>query len=117
MSFDESRHPRVPPGSPEGGEFTSTGGGIDFRKARETINKVSSDLKFDPSRFDLSTESKTFVLNGQTMFYAGSAELKENGRLTLFINHTTPETAAGIVAHEIEHAKFNQAIEDYRVDF
>lgn len=91
----------------------ATGTGITREAAQDSARQVCKDLSFDVNRVDISSESKTFMLNGVSLFYAGSAEINkgQDGRITLYTPHLSLESVDGVVAHEIEHEKF-QAVMD-----
>jgi hypothetical protein len=83
---------------------------------RERADAIAKEMKFDPKRIDISDESKTFVLNGVTMHYAGSADITPNGRVTIYTNHVTAASVDGVLAHEIEHMKFQSVLDRYTAE-
>lgn len=95
----------------ESGKWTAGGGGASD-SLQGTIDKVSRDLGYEGT-IAVSNETKTFALNGQTMNYAGSAQL-DSGQITIYTNQVSSTTAAGVIAHEIEHVKFQNALDSYR---
>lgn len=117
--------PREPAGSPEGGQFASAGGGItqseqgvrpSSAEIKSEAAKVARDMGFDDSRIDVVAGTRTFELNGQVMTAAGDADIVhgEEGRIRLYHDHLTKASAAGVIAHEIQHAKFQGALDAYR---
>lgn len=99
--------------------------------------KVAARLGYDPTKINVSDESKTFDLNGKTMHYAGQATLpdepklvtnpdgsktivndKATGPITLFTPHVGNDEngIAGVAAHEITHQKWEAFRNDYKSD-
>ena len=103
---------------------------------------VANKLGYDPHSINVSDESRTFELNGKTMYYAGAAttppppKLVINpdgsktitgqgdpsygvGPITLYTPHVGNDEGGikGVVAHEITHQKFNALINDKESDW
>lgn len=139
--WDEDKHPRVPAGGPDGGQFGAGGGdgiqttpetpgsGMDHAAIQSAIDKVAKDAKFDKSRIDISDETRTFVLNGKTYIYAGAADISppakndrgevighSDGRITIYSKHVSPSFVHGAVRHEIEHIKYQTAFDRYQAE-
>jgi hypothetical protein len=102
-----------PAGGAEGGEKAS---GMSHEQVRATADKVSADLGFDSSRIDVVAGTRQFDVNGVMHVAAGDAEITkgEQGRIRLYAEHLQPESVAGVTAHEIEHEKFQGALDAYR---
>jgi hypothetical protein len=98
---------------------------------------VANKLGYDPSKINVSDESRQFELNGKTMNYAGMATFpadpklvvnpdgsktianaNETGPVTLFTPHVgnDPNGIAGVAAHEITHQKWQAFRNDYTAD-
>ncbi len=84
-------------------------------KYKPMARSVAQAMHFDPERIRFSTEDKEFVLNGMPMKYAGSANLQD-GTITLYEKHLTPETIGGITAHEIGHQRFEAVLNASQVE-
>ena len=86
----------------------------------DTIKK--DGLKFiDKSRIDVVDGTREFEVNGVKHTAAGDADIynKEgNGRIRLYGDHLHGlEHVAAVTAHEVEHFKFQGALNDYRKDY
>lgn len=89
---------------------------------------VAAKMGFDPLLINVSDESKTFELNGQTLNYAGAAhrppepgkhtDTDVKGTITLYTPHIGEYTTQieGTTAHEIMHQKWNAFNNDVRRD-
>jgi len=77
--------------------------------------QISKKMGFDISKIQTTDEVKTFSLNGRDYKYAGSCDLS-TGEIMMYTEQLTEASAAGVVAHEIEHAKFQKVINTVRED-
>jgi hypothetical protein len=86
-------------------------------EAQQHIDKVTSDMKFDKSRIGLSNETHEFELNGKKMVAAGLA-YRDSAKVDMFphVGGISHENIRGIIAHEIGHQKFNDAIKKASAD-
>jgi len=125
--WNEADHPR---GQPENaGQFGPGGSGGKSSKVQPSETSSSTQSKPPSSEhiaackmgatmiarelhyngpIHIETEAKTFMLNGQTMNYAGSADLNSR-EITLYpssIPENDPDALQGIVSHEIGHVRF-----------
>jgi hypothetical protein len=119
--FDESQHPRD-----EHGRWTDSGGGQhageeeskdeakpDYSPEHAAMVKkiataVAEELAFPTEKIHYSTSEDKFDLNGRKATAAG---VTQGEKVTLFPPMINNETdAAGVISHEIEHAKFNRAL-------
>jgi 8-oxo-dGTP pyrophosphatase MutT (NUDIX family) len=97
------------------GKWTSGGGSqseapVDKARTREIANEIARQLGFPNTRIVISNQDKSFVLNGRNYEYAGQYDFGTKD-VTLFASKLTEASAAGVTAHEIEHAKFD-AVQD-----
>lgn len=82
--------------------------------------ETARDLGFDPKFVTVSDESKQFELNGKQYNYAGAAFLDshtDNPEIAIYTPHVDANSAHGVLAHEIQHQKFQAFINDYRKDY
>lgn len=88
---------------------------------QKRIVAVSQDLDFDPAAIMISSAEKSFELNGQAFKAAGTAEISRVGKdavlITLYAQQMRPDNANGVIAHEIEHIKFETALLRASADF
>ena len=82
---------------------------------------VATTLGFDASRIDIVEGTRTFEVNGVQHTAAGDADIYNlyhpEGRIRLYAEQIRGADAlAGITAHEVEHFKFQDAINRSRAD-
>lgn len=82
---------------------------------------VANTLGFDESRIDVVSGTRTFDVNGVAHVAGGDADIYgfENlpGRIRLYADHLHgADAVAGVTAHEIEHFKFQYAINRHRIE-
>src|SRR5262249_31526185 len=64
-----------------------------------------------------TTEDYPFVLNGVQLHAAGTFDKTNPTQpVTIYTNNTTPATVAGTAVHEIEHAKWHNALSRYNAE-
>jgi len=138
-TWDESQHPREPAGSPEGGQFAGGGGGGSGGGASASgesklphaehvagiIKDVMRKVDYTGSYMVIPGEGPHFEVAGQHYKTAGTANLK-TGLITIYTGAFPATTSveadrdddiAGVVAHEIEHEKFQRAKEAHDREF
>lgn len=76
---------------------------------------VAEKLNYNPADITVTLEDKTFMLNGASYHYAGSCDLN-TGKITLYQPTVMPGEIAGVTAHEIGHAKFEDFFKDYQTE-
>jgi phage-related protein (TIGR01555 family) len=83
---------------------------------REQADAVAKDLDFDASRIDFVAGTREFDVNGVKHTAAGDANiaLGDEGRIRIYSEHVTTGASKGVVAHEIEHFKFQHALDAYK---
>lgn len=80
---------------------------------RERANKIAAQLKFDPSRIDISEDQPTFDLNGKNYHTGGIAETQKpegEGRIVIYRRNVRASDLDGVLTHEIEHMKFQTVL-------
>lgn len=90
-------------------------GAMSVGDIKKNSDAVAAKLKFNANKITVETVDKEFVLNGRTFFYAGGARLS-TGEIFLYKNQVSEASLDGIVAHEIEHHKFQSAIDTANVE-
>ncbi len=85
------------------------------RREQLAARAAAEKLGYDPNKVIVTTDERTFMLNGQQMNYAGEAEL-ETGRIRLYSNQIMPSQIENIMAHEVEHQKFQTYVNDYQAE-
>lgn len=88
----------------------------------KAIREVSKDLDFDPAAIYVDNGAPgKFSLNGKQLQAAGFAHTSRIGKdtqvITIFGQNAHPATVNGVIAHEIEHVKFETAIKRYREEY
>jgi hypothetical protein len=140
-AWREEEHPRHPAGSPKGGEFAAKGEAVVAENAeilaalqrmvtlteeevRVIADKVAKDLDFDPKKIKISNELKYFNVNGKRYRYYGEANINPDvvaglqpGEIAIYLPGLVREQVHGMVAHEIEHIKYQTALNAYYSDF
>ena len=89
------------------------------RSLQNQAEAVSKTLGFDASRIDFVKGTREFDVNGVKHTAAGDADIYKGdaGRVRLYTDHIYgSEALAGITAHEIEHFKYQSALDGYRKD-
>ncbi len=89
------------------------------RSLQNQAEAVSKTLGFDASRIDFVKGTREFDVNGVKHTAAGDADIYKGdaGRIRLYTDHIYgSEALAGITAHEIEHFKYQSALDGYRKD-
>jgi hypothetical protein len=83
---------------------------------KDQAHKVAADLGFDKSRIDFVKGTREFDVNGVKHTAAGDADISKGaeGRIRIYTDHTDASWTPGLTAHEIEHEKFQSAIDAYR---
>lgn len=127
--WDESKHPRQPGGSPEGGQFASSEGGGEsggaesieasaLRDTKEISEAVAQELGFPKTDINISHDIYPVQLGDRKFNAAGSANLK-TGRITLYPQGMTGygTSIGGVTAHEIEHIKFQTALDKHQAEY
>ena len=123
--WDEADHPRD-----EDGKFTDGGGGnsseapargMSEQKVQEAINKVAKDHDFDTAAFNIDGGApKKFELNGRQYEAAGLAHTNQIGKftkvITIFSQNTNGGSIDGLISHEIEHIKYETAVNRYEAE-
>ena len=88
---------------------------INTGRIRAIVDDVAKKLNFDPAKISISHEDNEFTLNGAKRMAAGIA--KPTGEAVIYDKHVTPETVAGVAAHEIMHEKYFAFLADYRKEY
>ncbi len=103
-----------------GGSLTDEGGsvaagkGVSRYEASKAAEKVSRHMAYNQSKINLSEDTRTFMLNGVEYTAAGDANIYDpDGKINLYINHLSSQSIEGVTAHEIEHMKFQGALNSY----
>jgi hypothetical protein len=119
---DEARdeHGRWTAGGGGGGEsLDSSASEARSQEIRSIADNVATDLGFDRTRIDMVRGTRGFEVNGVKHIAGGDADIShgEEGRIRIYVDHVLPENAAGLIAHEIEHEKFQGALDAYRREY
>ena len=89
-------------------------------------DSIAKRLGFDPSRIDVVEGTREFMVNGVKHTAAGDADIYNSvtplpgeGRIRLYVDHPNVHlgTVGGITAHEVEHFKFQHALNTYRAEY
>lgn len=121
--------PRVPAGSPDGGQFTDGGSGGDFsqededaasaeldahyKELKEYATQQAENLGFDTERLVFTEDSKVFTVGDQQFTQGGSYDPLE-GIITINLSGTsTKHGMVAIVSHEVQHDRFNMVMGTY----
>lgn len=110
--FDESKHPRHPAGSSEGGEFAPAGGAGEgaptqqLVAARAVADRIATEMHFDPDRIDVvDQEPREFEVAGQKLHEGGHYNPR-TGRIQVNVRELGEGSfTPGLVTHEILHAQ------------
>lgn len=81
----------------------------------EDSAKVAKKLDFPPSRIIVVDRDYAFTLNGKQLYAGGTADLS-TGFITMYSGRLSAASTPGVVAHEIEHQKFQAFENDYKAD-
>ena len=129
----------VPAGQPGGGQWGEGGGGgatahAAGKTTRERISEradeklrrradanikaqlVAKDLGFPPAKIKAEVGDHKFTLGGKEYVAAGTAN-RESGEITIWSDHVNPDDDLefkGLVAHEVEHQRFNTVFQAQR---
>lgn len=87
----------------------------DARRIGLAATAVAEKLGYDPAKIRVTTDDKTFMLNGASYHYAGATNLS-TGDITLYQPNLAPSAVAGVTAHEIGHGKFEDFFKDYQTE-
>jgi hypothetical protein len=130
-NWDEDEHPRD-----EDGKFSHSGSGdVSVGTSNEGNNpdhvkmvlnearSVAKELDFDPTKITIGAQEssdRNFVINGKAFKAAGLAYIHEGplgGQIKLFPDSLSdPAVVAAVTAHEIQHQKFQHALNIYQVE-
>ena len=83
------------------------------------VDKVSKALDYDRGVFISNGAPHKFELNGKQYEAAGVAHtsnLQAPSPITVYARNIRPDFVEGLIAHEIEHVKFESALNRYRED-
>lgn len=75
------------------------------------IGRTAKGLGYDPKNIIISSETREFEVAGKKYVSAGQADFK-TGKITIYENHADDNSTPGLVAHEIEHMKFEKFFDD-----
>jgi len=131
---DAAKGRKFDPNQPrdDDGRWTDTGGGtisepsgdpqgMSHENVQKVVNEVAKDLDFDPTMIEIVDGKQTFELNGLMRSAAGLARTDKIGKdekvITIFANNVNFGNVDGVIAHEIEHIKYETALNRYRTDF
>jgi hypothetical protein len=95
------------PGVASPGSSTSAWGA----RLAHIVDNTARHLSFNPKNITISQQIRTFVLNGKSRNMAGEANLK-TGTITIYQNHADEQTAQPLIAHEVEHVKFQSYLNE-----
>ena len=98
------------------------------QEIRASINKVAADHDFPSDMIGTHEGDKTFDLNGKKYYAAGIAytasdfdqkkqELIFKTMVVVYNKHVSPATIDGLVSHEIEHIKYQTALNRYQDEY
>jgi hypothetical protein len=89
----------------------------------EQAADVAKALDFDPAKINVTDQERTFELNGQTHHAAGTYH-PDTDTINLYSKQLVHGTQfersfanSGLIAHEIEHAKFQALLNDYKSEY
>lgn len=125
-AFDEGKHPRVPAGGPGGGEFTSGGSGGEAKpsteeapgnfesKVLEKSREVAEQVGYDPKLVVVKSDPTVFELMGKKMKAGASSFIsgEKKGLIEVYPEQVRLKGLPGVIAHEVEHQKFQAAMDD-----
>jgi hypothetical protein len=87
-----------------------------IERYKSIVKDTCEDLGFDSKRVDVVSGTYRFELNGVQRVAGGTCEISkgEAGRITMYSDHLmTDKSVANVLAHEIEHAKYQYALDQY----
>lgn len=89
---------------------------LSVQELKDRATAVAKAMGFDPNRIEISEEAPTFELNGKNYNTAGVANISDtvNGTVVLYRPVISSSDVEGLVAHEIEHMKFQTALDAKR---
>jgi hypothetical protein len=95
--------------------------GMSEQEVHKAVVQVSKDMGFDPAAIYIDNgEPSKFELNGKQYQAAGLAYTNKIGKdallITLYSKNTSPASVDGVIAHEIEHIKYETAINRYNAE-
>ena len=81
-------------------------------------HEVADNLGFDKSRINMVEGTRHFEVNGIPHVAGGDADIAKGalGRIRLYVDHLNVDSVVAVTAHEVEHFKFQAAIDAYRKD-
>jgi hypothetical protein len=111
----------IDPGDPLGEHMpflhvTDPANAEDVRRVALAAAPVAEKLGFDPARINVSDAGRQFTLNGMLHDEAGHFDPK-TGTVTLQSKFATPSFIPELVTHEVEHAKFQAFLDDYKKEY
>lgn len=94
------------------GKWTAEGGVMSHDELRDRMWDAAEKLGFPKARVIMSDEAYPFVVDGQNYMAAATAQISDptHGLITVYRNHVKRENLDGVMAHEVEHFKFANAI-------
>ena len=83
------------------------------KELHEKAKKVAAENGLDPSNLSVASGTKVSFAGGGMGVTAASADDK-TGHITLYADHLTPQSYAGVLAHEIAHIKYKALRDAWR---
>lgn len=88
-------------------------------QVRARADAIAKQMGFDPKRIEISDEKPTFELNGKQYNTGGIAETQKpegEGKIVLYRMNLNAYALDGTIVHEIEHMKFQTALNRYSAE-
>jgi hypothetical protein len=111
---------------PEAGKAGTTGT-MSHDEIKTSISKVAEDLDFPADRIGIHDGERPFELNGKQYQSAGVAFVNKNfdaphdalskNVILIYSKQVRPDFIDGLVSHEIEHVKYQTALNRYQAEF
>lgn len=126
---DESRFSEDQPRDPDG-KFASGGGSSENMPGKEApeflkpemndheaksamVRNAARELNFPTDKVVTDQETKEFNVGDHHYTEGGHAEIYTTGNIVIHTNHVADDGVRGIVAHEVEHIRFQGVLKDY----
>lgn len=108
------------------GEKPTSSGAVTIEQAKAAVSRVASKLEYTGPINVRDDDPPTFELNGQKYNYAGAAYRpagvmggsgEKAGHIDIWTKNMSSAELDGLIAHEIEHQKYNKALEASTLEF
>jgi hypothetical protein len=90
--------------------------GMTDEQIKPHIKKVCKDLGYDKDKVSIVRGDRPFQVAGKEYQTAGLAHL-DSGKVEVYGDHVREDSVDGLMAHEIEHQKFQNALNQYNKDY